>query len=121
PPPSATHSLNDRSLYSPTNTHQQQQHLRHHQQQIARPAAMDAAQKRSDFETSIKKPAMTEDEVKKQKERKAHELQIMLERADRAVEGNRRLLAKKKVQGERREAEDEKWALYFRGRKDGRA
>ncbi|CAD6591718.1 MAG: hypothetical protein ASARMPRED_005567 [Alectoria sarmentosa] len=60
---------------------------------------MDAAQKRLDFETSIKKPAaMTEDEIKKQKERKARELQSMLERAERAVEGNRRLLAKKKLE-----------------------
>ena len=83
---------------------------------------MDAAQKRFDFETSIKKPAaMTEDEVKKQKERKARELQSMLERAERAVEGNRRLLAKKKVRGETREAEDERWALYFRGPRNGRA
>ena len=51
----------------------------------------DYTQKWSDLQESMKKPRMTEDEEKKHKERKARELQIMLERAEIALEGNRRL------------------------------
>ena len=41
---------------------------------------------------------MTEDEIKKQKERQAHGLQSLCERADMVLEGNRQLLQKRRTE-----------------------
>ena len=45
----------------------------------------------------MNKPTMSADEEKKHKERKAREFQIMLERAERALEGNRWLFEQKRL------------------------
>ena len=55
----------------------------------------DYTQKWADLQESLKKPTRTEEEAKKHKERKAHELQIMLKRAEIALEGNKQLFTKK--------------------------
>lgn len=55
----------------------------------------DYTQKWSDLQESFKKPTRTEEEEKKHKERKAHELQVMLKRAEIALEGNKQLFGKK--------------------------
>ena len=55
----------------------------------------DYTQEWSDLQESLKKPSRTEEEEKKHKERKAHELQVMLKRAEIALEGNKQLFAKK--------------------------
>ena len=56
----------------------------------------DYTQKWSDLLASMEKPAMTANDEKKHKERKARELRIMLERAEIALEGNRRLVGMKR-------------------------
>ena len=58
---------------------------------------IDYTQEWSALKAEIKqKIAMTPEEEKKHKERKARELQTMLERAEKALEGNERLFGKKK-------------------------
>ena len=56
----------------------------------------DYTQHWSDLQASMAKSTMTADEEKRHKERKARELQIMLERARIALEGNRRLFGQKR-------------------------
>lgn len=58
---------------------------------------LDYTQEWSDLQESMKKPKMTADEEKKHKERKARELKIMLERAEAALEGNRKVFGKPPV------------------------
>ncbi|KAF6231723.1 hypothetical protein HO173_010025 [Letharia columbiana] len=70
---------------------------------------MDYTQKWSDLEGCIKKSVMTEEEEKKRKERKAHQLRIMVERADTALEGNKRLLEKRRGEMEIWESSDQNW------------
>lgn len=79
---------------------------------------MDDAQKRSDFEQSIKKTTMTEDEIRMQKERKAHELQVMVGRAHTALEGNRQLLEKRRLETQRMKFSGERSAWYLRDQKE---
>lgn len=79
---------------------------------------MDFTQKWSDLEGCIKKSVMTEEEEKKQKERKAHQLRIIVERADTALEGNKRLLEKRRGEMEIWESSDKNWSLYLRDRKN---
>lgn len=55
----------------------------------------DYTQKWSDLQESLKRPTRTEEEEKKHKERKAHELQVMLKRAEIALEGNKQLFGQK--------------------------
>lgn len=70
----------------------------------------DYTQKWEDLQASIQKATtMTAEEQKQHKERKARELQTMLERAEVALEGNRKLFGKKKV-GTRRDES----GVYFR-------
>ena len=54
----------------------------------------DYTQEWSVLQASMNKPTMTADEEKKHKERKARDFQIMLERAETALEGNRCLFGK---------------------------
>ena len=56
----------------------------------------DYTQEWSDLQKSMKKPTRTAEEEKKHKERKAREMKLMLERAEVALEGNRKLFEKKK-------------------------
>lgn len=69
---------------------------------------MDHAQKRWEVEMSIRKPTMTEDDGRNLEERKAHELQIMIERADMALEGNRNLLGKRRAEMGRKKSRNER-------------
>ena len=74
----------------------------------------DYSQEWEDLQQSMKKPARTEEEEKKYSERKARELKTMLERAEVALEGNKKLFEKKgrpKVT-KTREIENSEW--YFR-------
>ena len=74
----------------------------------------DYTQEWSDLQKSMKKPARTEEEEKKHKERKAREMKVMLERAEVALEGNKKLFEKKgrpKVTKTREIASSE---LFFR-------
>lgn len=73
-----------------------QQHFRHHRSLPGR-MDLDYTQEWSDLQESMKKPTMTADEEKKHKERKARELKIMLERAEAALEGNRKVFGKRPV------------------------
>ena len=61
-------------------------------------AAMDSTQKWADLEGIYEKSTMTEDEKRKQKERKARELEKMVSRAEIALQGNKRLLEKRQVE-----------------------
>ncbi len=66
----------------------------------------------------MKKPTMTAEDEKKHKERKARELQVMLERAEVALEGNRRLFGKKRAGGTNdRKNRNDGW--FFRVREGG--
>ena len=51
---------------------------------------------------------MTEDDGRNLEERKAHELQIMIERADMALEGNRNLLGKRRAEMGRKKSRNER-------------
>lgn len=75
---------------------------------------MDDALKWPDLCGSIEKPTMTEDEEKKHKERQAQKLQIILERSEIALEGNRRLLEKMRREMGSRKFDDENWAVHLR-------
>ena len=74
----------------------------------------DYTQKWSDLQESMKKPTRTEEEEKKHKERKARELKVMLERAEVALEGNKKLFEKKgrPKATKTREIESSEW--FFR-------
>ncbi|CAF9918847.1 hypothetical protein IMSHALPRED_004438 [Imshaugia aleurites] len=63
---------------------------------------MATTPKWSDFDGSIQKPAMTADEERRHQERKARELRIMVQRGEVALEGNRRLVEKNRVEREGR-------------------
>ena len=79
------------------------------------PPAMDYdyTQKWSDLQESMKKPTRTPEEEKKHKERKAHELRVMLERAEVALEGNKKYLGKGRPKATKiREIGNSDW--YFR-------
>ena len=74
----------------------------------------DYSQKWEDLQQSMKKPTRTEEEEKKHKDRKARELKTMLERAEVALEGNKKLFEKKgrpRVT-KTRETQNSEW--YFR-------
>ena len=74
----------------------------------------DYSQKWEDLQQSMKKPTRTEEEEKKYSERKARELKTMLERAEVALEGNKKLFEKKgrPRATKTREIENSEW--YFR-------
>ena len=74
----------------------------------------DYTQEWSDLQKSMKKPTRTEEEEKKHKERKARELKVMLERAEVALEGNKKLFEKKgrPRAAKTREVESSEW--FFR-------
>lgn len=59
---------------------------------------MDNTQRWAHFEESIEKPTMTADEKKKQQERKVRQREVMLGRAEIALEGNKRLLEKRQME-----------------------
>ena len=63
---------------------------------------MEATQKWSEFDGSIQKPDETVDEESRHKERRARELRVMVERAEKALDGNRQLLEKKRAEREKR-------------------
>lgn len=75
---------------------------------------MDDSQKWPDLEGDINEPTMTEEEEKKHKERQAQKLQIILERSDIALDGNRRLLEKMRREMGTRKFDDENWAFHLR-------
>ena len=55
----------------------------------------DYTQEWSDLQKSMKKATRTDEEEKKHQERKARELKVMLERAEVALQGNKKLFEKK--------------------------
>ena len=67
-----------------------------------------------DFGERIEKSTMTEDEKRELKERKARKLQSMVERADMALEGNKRLLDKRQVEKGSWSSDDDKMAFHLR-------
>ena len=75
---------------------------------------MDYAQKRLDFEQSDRLSTMTEEEKKKLGERKAQELQKLMERADAALAGNKKLLEKRESERMAATTVDEKKKLQER-------
>lgn len=79
---------------------------------------MDDTQKWSDLEGSIEKSAMTEEEEKKQKERKARKLQVIVESAEMVLEGNRQLLEKRQAEMGVWKSKDEKLNSYLSARKN---
>lgn len=75
---------------------------------------MDDSQKWPGLGEYIYKSIMTEDEEKKHKESQAQKLQIILERSDIALEGNRRLLEKMRKETRTRKIDDETLAFHLR-------
>lgn len=73
---------------------------------------MDDVQKWSSFGERAEQSPMTEDEEKNQKERKARKLQIIVEGADMAIEGNRRLVNKRRAEERNWKSMDERLAFH---------
>ena len=74
--------------------------------------------KRSHDEESIEKSAITEEEQKKQRDRNARKLEIMVEEAGMALEGNRQLLEKRQAERRLWKSKDENLASYLDARKN---
>lgn len=74
----------------------------------------DYTQEWSDLQKSMKKPIRTEEEEKKYKERKARERKVMLERAEVALAGNKKLFEKKGRPRATKTREVESSELFFR-------
>ncbi|KAL9063552.1 MAG: hypothetical protein Q9161_009412 [Pseudevernia consocians] len=76
---------------------------------------MDNTQRWAHFEESIENPTMTEDDKKQQQERKTHQREIMLGRAEIALGGNQRLLEKRQME---RKFSNKDWHATLRHQKN---
>ena len=106
-PPSSPHPLTPSPPTNPTN---------HNHQPPNTNTAMDYTQTYTPLELLLKRPLKTPAEETALQERKTKELKLMGERADAALEGNRRLLERIRVEGKRigakrvgAEAEESAW------------